>query len=86
MEERAKKIVEACMQEKCKNPIKIFNLPERKLAKGYAADLTILDINNYREYTKDEILSMGKNSPFIGMKLTGFPKYTMVNGKIIWNE
>ena len=68
------------------NPIKIFNLPERKLAKGYAADLTILDINNYREYTKDEILSMGKNSPFIGMKLTGFPKYTMVNGKIIWNE
>ena len=68
------------------NPIKIFSLPERKLAKGYVADLTILDINNFREYTLDEIVSKGKTSPFIGMKLTGFPKYTMINGKIVWNN
>ena len=68
------------------NPIKVFNLPQRSLSVGSVADITILDITNYREYTKEEILSMGKNSPFIGMKLTGFPKYTIVNGKLIWQE
>ena len=68
------------------NPIKIFNLPQRKLEVGYPADLVVIDINNEREYTKEEILSMGKNTPFIGMKLTGFPKLTMVNGKIVWQE
>ena len=68
------------------NPIKIFNLPERKFATGYVADLTVLDINTFREYKACEILSKGKNSPFIGMKLTGFPKYTFVNGKLVWKE
>ena len=44
------------------------------------------DNNFYLDKTKEEILSMGKNTPFIGMKLTGFPKLTMVNGKIVWQE
>lgn len=66
------------------NPIEIFNLPKRKLEVGYPADIAILDINNEREYKVEEILSKGKNSPFIGTKLTGFPKYTIVNGKIVW--
>jgi dihydroorotase len=68
------------------NPAKIFGLPERKLEVGYPADLMILDIKTEREYTKEEILSMGKNTPFIGMKLTGFAKYTLVAGKIVWQE
>ena len=68
------------------NPIKVFNLLERKLSVGYPADLAILDINTYRKYSKDEILSKGKNSPFIGMNLTGYTKYTLVNGKIVWQE
>ena len=37
-----------------------------------------------REYTKEEILSKGKNSPYIGMKLKGFPILTICNGKIVW--
>lgn len=68
------------------NPIKIFNLPERKLEVGYLADITVLDINTVREYKSEEIVSMGRNTPFIGMKLTGFPKYTLVNGKLVWQE
>lgn len=68
------------------NPIKIFNLEERKLEEGYIADLTILDIQNLREYKEEEILSMGKNTPYIGMKFKGFPILTIVNGKIIWRE
>ena len=66
------------------NPIKIFNLSERKLEEGYIADLTILDIENLREYKEEEILSMGKNTPYIGMKFKGFPLLTIVNGEIVW--
>ena len=66
------------------NPIKIFGLPERSLNVGSIADIAILDINNYREYSKEEILSMGKNTPYIGMKLTGFTKYTIVKGNLVW--
>lgn len=66
------------------NPNKVFKLPERKIEEGYVADITILDIKTYREYKEEEILSLSKNTPYIGMKLTGFPKYTLVDGKIVW--
>ena len=68
------------------NPIKIFNLPKKDLNVGSIADITILDIENEHTYTKEEILSKGKNSPFIGMSFYGFPKYTLVNGKIVFQK
>lgn len=64
------------------NPIEIFKLPKRCLSEGYVADIAILDIENPHTYTEDEILSMGKNSPFIGKTYYGFTKYTLVGGKI----
>ena len=68
------------------NPISVFHLPKRDLKKGYIADLAILDIENPHTYTKDEILSKGKNSPFIGKTYYGFPKYTFVNGKLVYKR
>ena len=68
------------------NPIKVFNLPKRDLSVGSIADITILDIDTQHTYTKEEILSKGKNSPFIGMSFYGFPKYTLVNGKIVFQK
>lgn len=67
-------------------PSKIFGLKEKKIEVGYSADLIILDINNKRRYTKEEILSKSKNSPYIGMELYGFPIYTILNGKVVWRE
>lgn len=66
------------------NPNKVFNLPERKVEVGYEATLAILDITNKRKYTKEEIVSLSTNSPYIGMELTGFPRYTIFEGKIVW--
>ena len=66
------------------NPIKVFSLPQRKLSVGYKADIAIIDIDNKRKYTKEEILSKGKNSPFIGMEFYGFTVCTLVNGKVIY--
>lgn len=68
------------------NPIKVFNLPRRKLSVGYKADIAIIDIDNKRKYTKEEILSKGKNSPFIGMEFYGFTICTLVNGKVIYSR
>ena len=66
------------------NPRKVFSLPERKIEVGQVADLTVLDINTTRKYTKEEILSLSTNCPYIGMEMKGFPQLTLVNGKIVW--
>ena len=68
------------------NPIKVFNLPKRDLKVGMIADIAIIDIENEHIYSKEEILSKGKNSPFIGNKYYGFTKYTLVNGKIVYKN
>ncbi len=68
------------------NPIKLFNLPKRDLKENMIADIAILDIENEHIYQKEEILSIGKNSPFIGNSYYGFPKYTLVNGKVIYKR
>ena len=66
------------------NPIKVFNLPKRSLSVNQVADIAIIDITNCREYTKEEILSLSKNSPFIGNSYFGFNKYTIKNGQLIY--
>ena len=68
------------------NPIKVFNLPERDLKEGMIADIAIIDIENEHKYIKEEILSKGKNSPFIDQKYYGFNKCTLVNGKIVYKK
>ena len=68
------------------NPIKVFNLPKRDLKEGMIADIAIIDIENEHKYTKEEILSKGKNSPFIGNSYYGFTKYTLVNGEVVYKK
>lgn len=66
------------------NPNRVFSLKERKLEEGYVADLTVLNLDEKRVYTEEEILSQGKNTPYIGMELKGFPVLTICNGKVVW--
>ena len=68
------------------NPIKVFNLPKRDLQEQMIADIAVIDIENKHTYTKEEILSKGKNSPFIGNSYYGFTKYTLVNGNIVYKK
>ena len=68
------------------SPTKVFNLKEKKIEVGYEADLTILDTQNKRRYTKEEIVSKGKNSPYINMEFYGFPICTILNNKIVWRD
>ena len=56
------------------------------IEEGKKADITIFDPNGEYVYTKEMIVSKSKNSPFIGRKLKGKVKYTIVNGKIVYQS
>ena len=56
------------------------------IEEGKKADITIFDPNEEYVYTKEMIVSKSKNSPFIGKKLKGKVKYTIVNGKIVYQS
>ncbi len=66
------------------NPRKIMGLDKVSLDSGNIADIACFDIFNSRIYKEEEIVSKGKNSPFIGQELYGFCKYTFVNGKLVY--
>jgi dihydroorotase len=67
------------------NPAKIFNLEGRgTLKEGNIADITIIDMKYSYEFKKENIVSKGKNSPFIGRKFKGGAVMTIVGGNIVW--
>lgn len=68
------------------NPINVFKLPKRDLKVNEIADIAVIDIENEHMYSKDEILSKGKNSPFIGNKYYGFSRFTIVSGQIVYKK
>lgn len=62
------------------NPAKRFRLNGKgRLEEGYDADIIVLSEEEVTIDTKD-FLSKGKNTPFEGYKVQGYPVYTFVNG------
>ncbi|NIO16281.1 MAG: dihydroorotase, partial [Deltaproteobacteria bacterium] len=49
-------------------------------------DLAIVDLNARYTFTEDMILSRSRNSPFIGRKMRGKVKMTVVNGKVVYRD
>ncbi len=69
------------------SPAKLLNLENKgEIKEGAIADLTIFDPNEEYIYTKEMIVSKSKNTPWIGKKLTGKVKYTIVSGRIVYEE
>ena len=68
------------------NPSKILGIDRGQIAEGKIADLTIFNPNESYIYTKEMIVSKSKNTPWIGKTLTGKVKYTIVSGKIVYEE
>lgn len=66
------------------NQAKIFNIPAGTIDKGAAADITLIDPHLQWTVTADDFHSLSRNSPYIGMKLTGRPVRTMVAGKTVF--
>ncbi len=67
-------------------PAKILNIKKDEIEIGAKADITILDLNLEKIYTKEEIKSKSKNSPFIGKKYKGWPVMTISKGEIVFSS
>jgi dihydroorotase len=67
-------------------PARILGLAGGSLTLGEAADLTIIDPNLELTLEASDLESKGKNSPFLGKKLQGFPVLTMVKGRIVMQD
>lgn len=69
-----------------KLPAEVFGLSWGTLAVGRTADLTLIDLGTEKEVNPAEFESKGRNTPFTGWKLKGWPTLTMVEGKVVWSE
>ncbi|HEX5125450.1 MAG TPA: dihydroorotase [Rhodocyclaceae bacterium] len=56
------------------------------LAPGARADVCIFDENAERIVTRESLKSQGKNTPFLGMPLPGIVRYTLVEGRIMFDQ
>ncbi|WP_293006518.1 dihydroorotase [Nitrosomonas sp.] len=68
------------------DPARILGIDAGHLSIGSAADICIFDPDHYWKVTSSAILSQGKNTPFMGMELPGGIKYTLVNGRIVYEH
>ncbi len=57
-----------------------------RIARGYDADFTIVDMNAKRTITNAQQKSRAGWTPFDGMKVQGWPKMTMIRGNIVMRE
>jgi len=66
------------------NPAKILGLNAGSLEKGKPADVVIFNPTEEWTYEEDKILSKSKNTPLKGHKFKGKVKFTICDGKIVW--
>lgn len=66
------------------NPARLYHLECGRIQKGGTADLVIFD--EHEQWTVRDFVSKASNSPFIGAELYGKVKYTICNGRIVFQE
>jgi len=76
--------LEFLLRRMTSDPARIFRLPYGTMEVGAPADLILIDIENEREVDPATFLTKGRNTPFTGWKLYGWPVLTMVNGKVVY--
>src|SRR5262249_434025 len=71
----------------CTGPARIYNIAAKgRLAPGYDADLTIVDLNAKRKIENSWIASRCGWTPYDGMTVTGWPCATIIRGRIVMRE
>jgi dihydroorotase len=67
-------------------PADILRINKGTLEPGVDADITIIDPQLVRKVEPAEFYSKGKNTPFKGMTLRGWPWMTIVKGKVVYSD
>ena len=57
-----------------------------EITPGYDADLVLVDLKNYHEVKREEVVSKCGWSSFEGWNLTGWPVTTIVGGEIVYDH
>jgi len=64
------------------NPAKLASLRVGRLQEGFPADITVVDLDTEKTVNRNEFVSKGKNTPFHGKKLIGWPVMTVTRGMV----
>ena len=67
-------------------PARILGLDMGRLAVGGNADIVIFDPGEEWVVDPEQFASKGRNTPFVGHKLKGKVKYTLVGGNVIYQD
>lgn len=71
----------------CYGPAEAYGIPDKgKLLEGWDADVTIVDLNSRRAVRNEDVVSKVGWSPYAGRELVGWPAYTIVNGKVVFDH
>lgn len=66
---------------------RIYNIAGKgRIAVGYDADFTLVDLKARREITSDWLASKCGWSPFEGMTITGWPMATIIRGEVVMRD
>ena len=76
---------EMLIRKMSKNPSKIIGIP-RSVVIGAPADLTIINPTRSYIYDVEKGFSKSKNSPFNGWEFKGMAVYTIVNGRVVFEN
>lgn len=74
------------VQRMTAGPAQVFGLKAGRLTPGAPADLAIVDLEEERTVDPAAFASKGRNTPFAGWKLKGWPVATIVGGNLVWSE
>ena len=67
-------------------PAKLANLRVGRLQEGFPADITVVDLDAEKTVDSSQFVSKGKNTPFNGKTLRGWPVMTITKGMIFNNQ
>lgn len=67
-------------------PAKVIGIPKGDISEGKCADIAIVDLKEKWTVDPEEFASKGRNTPFAGRELTGRVKYTICDGKVVFND
>ncbi len=68
------------------NPARILGIDRGTLSQGAVADITLIDPDAEWVVEADKLESKSKNSPFLGGKMKGRATYTIVGGKVVYEN
>lgn len=71
----------------CYGPAEAYRIPRKgRIEEGWDADLTVVDIEAYRDVANERVHAKVGWSPYHGRRLTGWPAFTIVGGQIAFEN